>query len=133
MRKCIKMKIDRIEYQKNYNILGMQWEKIIVGGTLEDGDNFQDCIKELRAECDAAAQTKIDALYPHHAPHVVETPAVVEPEIKLTDDQKLQNTLDGIEKCKTLKELNDWRLIAKIHPDTGDAFNKKENELNLKK
>ncbi len=110
------MKIDRIEYQKNYNIMGMQWEKIIAGATLEEGDDFKDSVNQLRHQCDNAAQSMINTMYPsslsqedrgvvnHHLSNFTPIPTP-EPEEKISPEEGRKNTIESINKCTTIKEL----------------------------
>lgn len=120
------MKIDRIEYQKNYNIMGMQWEKIIAGGTLEDGDDFQSCVKKLRSECDQAAQSKIDSLYQETTPSIYNANYEFQTQAPKSRDEIY---IQEIHNCKTTTDLDAWKFLAKSKPELENAYNNKLNEL----
>lgn len=129
------MKINEIEYQKNYNIIGMQWEKIIARGTMEDGDNFQDCVKKLRSECDQSAQEKINSLYQeqettygisHYTqPHDGTTQDLTIPQ---TQEEKITRL---IQKATSLPELEQWKLLSnnQKYPQLKELYQQKLKEL----
>ncbi len=124
------MKIDRIGYHKNYNIVGMQWEKIIMEGELEPGDNEMECIKELRRRCDSAAQshepqyTLPDNFNDTHTSRMEGNTLVVEPKLS-----KEESMIKLIGSCNSLAELKSYELISKNNESFKEAYANKLKEL----
>lgn len=127
------MKIEKIEYSKNYNIQGMQWEKIVMGGTLEEGESEMDAIVELRKKCDQSAQQISSQLYDYQ-PLVVNPPETFfvrpEPEEKLTPDQETEALLLAISEANAT-ELPQYQLVAAKNQKTMGAYNKRKKQLNV--
>ena len=131
------MRITKIGYQKNYNIIGMQWEKIIMEGELEEGEDEMQAIQLLRTKCDQSAQQKINSLYQEQETTVwnsevpnlglqVTEPQEAIPSKKLSQEEVLAQL---IEDATTLKALKWLEKPSEKYPKTKELYQNKLNQL----
>lgn len=129
------MKITKIGYHKNYNIIGMQWEKIIMEGELEEGENEMEAIQILRTKCDQSAQEKINSLYQEQET-TYGISHYTQPHDGTTQDQTIPKTQEEkitqlIQQATSLPELEQWKLLSNNpkYPQLKELYQQKLKEL----
>ena len=124
------MHIEKVNYQKTYNLGNYTSEKIGVELVLHQGesaDKALDIAKELVEEYHKRHLVTISPDYEH----LVEYP--VSNVIKTQSPQTLaQKTKQFIDECKTLEDLKAWELMSKSSADLKEYYNNKFIKLKNK-
>ena len=124
------MHIERVNYQKTYNLGNYTSEKIGVELVLHQGesaDKALDIAKELVEEYHKRHLLTISPDYEH----LVEYP--VSNVIKTQSPQTLaQKTKQFIDECKTVEDLKAWELMSKSSADLKEYYNNKLLKLKKK-
>lgn len=120
------MKITTVTYSRTYPTGLYANEKIGMEATVDEGDDVGVVLSILKANCDEINKKNNPQLYTE----TIVTPTITqEPEEKLTPEEMEKNTIDGINRCTTIKELKDWELIAKSKWNTRSAYMQKLKQL----
>ena len=124
------MHIEKVNYQKTYNLGNYTSEKIGVELVLHQGesaDKALDIAKELVEEYHKKHLVTISPDYEH----LVEYP--VSNVIKTQSPQTLaQKTKQFIDECKTVEDLKAWELMSKSSADLKEYYNNKLLKLKKK-
>lgn len=116
------MQIERISYQKTFNLGSYQSQRIGVDIILNPDD--------IADEAFAQARELVEKYHSETAPVMI---ADNPPEpVQQISKEKLtleQNLIQQIESCQELKVLQSYRLIAKTQPECQVAYEKKLIEL----
>jgi hypothetical protein len=124
------MHIEKVNYQKTYNLGNYTSEKIGVELVLHQGesaDKALDIAKELVEEYHKRHLLTISPDYEH----LVEYP--VSNVIKTQSPQTLaQKTKQFIDECKTVEDLKAWELMSKSSADLKEYYNSKLLKLKNK-
>ena len=120
------MKIDRISYQKTFNIGSYQSERIGVEIELNSGEDAKEAL--------STAKALVHEFYMEGIPQQVETHSVVAdniivpivdikadepPPTKLTKEEQQKKYLTD---CTTIEELNTFKLLVKNNPHLQETF-----------
>ena len=120
------MKIDRISYQKTFNIGSYQSERIGVEIELNSGEDAKEAL--------STAKALVHEFYMEGIPQQVETHSVVAdnvivpivdikadepPPTKLTKEEQQKKYLTD---CTTIEELNTFKLLVKNNPHLQEIF-----------
>ena len=124
------MHIEKVNYQKTYNLGNYTSEKIGVELVLHQGesaDKALDIAKELVEEYHKRHLVTINPDYEH----LVEYP--VSNVIKTQSPKTLaEKTKQFIDECKTVEDLKAWELMSKSSADLKEYYNSKLLKLKNK-
>ena len=122
------MTISKIYYQRNFRIGDFQYETIGIGIDLNEGENAHEALEEAKR-----LVIEYNAEQNHPVPHIQES-TVPQPLPEIRVDKKAievnyEVVIEEINKCTTIKELDEWNMIARGNKDAGMAFAKKAAEI----
>jgi len=107
-----------IEYSKAVNITtGETWITIKSGNTILEGENPIEAFKKILEDNNACH-------------HLAAQPQTIQKKESIGTDEDIYSLMDN---CKTVKELEAYRLIAVLKNSTAEFYNKKLNELQKKR
>ena len=126
-------RIDRISYQKTFNIGSYQSERIGVEIELNSGEDAKEAL--------STAKSLVHEFYMEGIPQQIETHSVVAdniivpivdikadepPPTKLTKEEQQRKYLTD---CTTIEELNTFKLLVKNNPHLQECFDNHLNKL----
>ena len=124
------MYIEKVNYQKTFNLGNYSYEKIGVELVLHQGesaDKALDIAKELVEEYHKRNFVAVNPDYEH----LVEYP--VSDSIKTQSPKTLaEKTKQFIDECKTVEDLKAWELMSKSSADLKEYYNSKFLKLKNK-
>lgn len=120
-------RIDRISYQKTFNIGSYQSERIGVEIEINEGEDAKEAL--------STAKALVHEFYMEGIPQQVETHSVVADnavvpivEVKKVPNE-LQDAIDGINNSPDLLDLKTWWLKSKGNLILSEAYKAKEKQL----
>ena len=134
------MKIDRVIFQKTYNLGNYNSEKIGMEASIGENESPEEAIKILKELCDTIHRNNNPQLYKEQQEY--EIPFMNKEEVfgQLENLTLTPNTLpkklsqeelisSEILKCTTLKQLNEWEILSRKFEDTKKLFIEKKQQL----
>lgn len=120
------MHIEKISYQKTFNLGNYSSERIGVEFVLNQGesaDKALDIAKELVHEYHAKSQIDVIPNFDFMNECSIESPAKIVK--KETPKSVVENAKNFIDSCVTVQELKAWELMSKTKPELLEYYNNK--------
>ena len=124
------MHIEKVSYQKTFNLGNYSSERIGVEFVLNQGesaDKALDVARQLVHEYHVKYQVKINPDYQYLLNGTDSEPPFVEEDkspVSIVDNAK-----NFIDSCTSVKELKAWELMSNTKPELKEYYNNKLNEL----
>lgn len=119
------MELTKISRSKSFEMVNgyglKSWDKFGVEGDLGENESPLEAYNELGKIIDQAHKDSYPALS-----FVADNPTV--PEVQVEKEQP-KSLVEQIKSCTELKVLESYRLIAKVNPETQQAYDNKLKEL----
>lgn len=124
------MHIEKVNYQKTYNLGNYTSEKIGVELVLHQGESADKALDIAKELVEEYHKRHLLTIFPDYE-HLVEYP--VSNVIKTQSPQTLaQKTKQFIDECKTVEDLKAWELMSKSSADLKEYYNNKLLKLKKK-
>ena len=124
------MHIEKVNYQKTYNLGNYTSEKIGVELVLHQGESADKALDIAKELVEEYHKRHLIAINPDYE-HLIEYP--VSNVIKTQSPQTLaEKTKQFIDECKTVEDLKAWELMSKSSVDLKEYYNNKFLKLKKK-
>ncbi len=137
------MKITKASYGRTYSLGSFQSERIDLEATIDEGEDIQFVVCNLKHECDQIHQKNNPHLYQEQETTIPiddkykqfrDTPISehLEKQRKTIESKKLSQKeliTQEIYNAKTLKALSEWKLLSDKYPDLKEIYQNKLNQL----
>lgn len=118
------MKVKNVSYsqsRESVNSIGLKrWDKVGLEGELQDGDIYEDCLKELKTEADQFLSRNIPNQETYN--EVVQTK-------QSPKEQRIGVFVEDIMSCGSIPILETYKLIVKKDPLLQAAYSNRLKEL----
>lgn len=118
------MKLDKIFYQRNFPIGQFLFETIGLGATIDEGDNQEQCLDELKRQVIEYHEKNMPVIDDTQTGMYVKQ--ISEPTAKLSAKEQIINDIGT---CSEIKVLESYRLIAKSDIQVQQAYDNQLKKL----
>jgi hypothetical protein len=136
------MKITTVSYQRTYNLGSYNSEKIGLEASIDEGEDIQFVVCNLKHDCDEIHKKNNPQLYQeqtpiqretiHAAPYNTYPPeGITQPEEKISAADEENNLITSIESAQNEQELIQYKLLAAKNIKTLGSYKKRAKQLNL--
>jgi hypothetical protein len=127
------MHIEKVSYQKTFNLGNYSSERIGVEFVLHQGESADKALETARQlvhEYYEKYQVKVNPDYAYLLNGTDSEPSVyVDKEEKTTPKTVVDNAKSFIDSCNSIEELKAWELMSNTNPDLKKYYNKKLKTL----
>src|SRR6478609_6468242 len=132
------MIITKVQYGKTYNLGNYCSHRIDIEASIDETDNPQEVLSQLKVQCDLFHTTNIPT---SEIPQEFITGSIhnngmfsqpTEPQqVKLSPQDEENNLITSIESAQNEKELIQYKLLAAKNQKSMGAYNKRKKQLNI--